>query len=100
MKREGESWRGDRERWGGRNRDNGGKREKDRSREGERKRGSETKRGSERKREAVSILTFTWSVGFGLVNHHVGHLNVLHRWRLEGGREGRQEVNKAILLFL
>ena len=29
MKREGESWRGDRERWGGRNRDNGGKREKD-----------------------------------------------------------------------
>ena len=98
MKREGERWRerwrGDRERWGGRNRDNGGKREKDRSREGERKRGSETKR------EAVSILTFTWSVGFGLVNHHVGHLNVLHRWRLEGGREGRQEVNKAILLFL
>lgn len=47
----------------------------------------------------VVILTFTWSVGFRLADCHVRHLNLVHSWRLEWGREWGWQM-KNISLFI
>lgn len=36
------------------------------------------------------FLTFTWSVGFRLADCHMRHLDLVHSWRLEAGREEQE----------
>lgn len=47
--------------------------------------------------KTVVILTFTWSVGLRLADCHMRHLNLVHSWRLEWGREwGWQMKNTGL----
>lgn len=65
--------------------------------------GNESARGKWKRGEwekAMVILTFTWSVGFRLADCHMRHLNLVHGWRLEWGREGGWQMKKTSLITI